>query len=804
MTHRRIILVIAIGLLGLTLPACEGVKPARDQPPVSRRGPRPRAAAPRPAHPHWLQVSDLFGKTPLAGRPMKKFRWSRDGRWLYYLRPSEEDARVLDLWRLDVPSGRAEALLTAKALLAKGRAELTEAQKAERERRRVRNLGITSYVLDRGNTGLLVPLSGYLYYLDLRTRAVKRVFPKPGGELDPRFAPDGRSLSFVRGGNLYLRNLATGVERALTRDGGGTRTNGLAEFVAQEELDRFRGYWWSPDGRYIAFAQVDESPVHRIQRYRISAKGVTVVAQRYPRAGTPNARVRLGVVGVQTGAVRWLTFPPAEDRYLARVRWLEGTGPAQVAVQWLRRDQRRLRLQLADPQTGAVTDVLEEKDPRYLNLHRDLRPLSDGVRFLWSSERTGTRQLELRTWPASVTGKKAVGWDASGSRVRPLQQRTPQALSRAPRYIHEVVGVDAKGGWVYATVPLHRGLELHLYRFALSGHAPPKRLTREPGWHDIEMNRTATHYVDRFSSLDTPPRVTLHDATGKRLRVLDANPPTRWRTFDRAATEFVTIRAADDTPLNGLLLRPPGFDPRHRYPAVVYVYGGPHGHSVARQWRRMNPWHHYLAQRGFVVLLVDGRGTGYRGKTFEAKLWQKFGVVDVADVATAARWLSRQPGIDPNRLGLWGWSYGGYLTAMTLLQTGTLFRAGVAVAPVTDWRLYDTAYTERYLGDPKTHPQAYARSNPVRLAAKLRTHLLVIHGMADDNVLLQNTLLLSKALQDAGRLFDMMLYPGKAHSIKGTRTRRHLLSTLLDTFELYLKPEAAPRPCSPQGSSTRP
>jgi dipeptidyl-peptidase-4 len=306
--------------------------------------------------------------------------------------------------------------------------------------------------------------------------------------------------------------------------------------------------------------------------------------------------------------------------------------------------------------------------------------------------------------------------------------------------------------------------------------------------------------VDRHSRAGVPPEVALISVPGKkRLRVLDANPAPRWARLSASVrSRFVTVPAADGTPLNGRLFLPPRASARTAahasahaaaaVPGLIYVYGGPHGHVVANRWHRMEPWHVFFAQRGFAVLLVDGRGTAYRGKTFEAQLWRRFGVVDVADVAAAARWLGRQPGVDPHRIGLWGWSYGGFLTVMTALKTGALLRAAAAVAPVTDWSLYDTAYTERYLGLPKQDAATYTQASPLPLADRLQIPLLLVHGMSDDNVLLTHTLKLAQALQRKTRLFTMMLYPGKAHSIKGTAARRHLMATLLAHFQQHLRP----------------
>jgi dipeptidyl-peptidase-4 len=377
-------------------------------------------------------------------------------------------------------------------------------------------------------------------------------------------------------------------------------------------------------------------------------------------------------------------------------------------------------------------------------------------------------------------------YDWQGKLLRPL--------SRRPLFIHEVVGLDEDAGALYATVPTRRGNERHLYRFDLSGRQAPRRISQRAGWHDVTFSERAAHYVDRYSALSTPPQVRLHRADGAVVRVLDANPATRYRSFTLAQSRFVEIPAEDGTLLNGLLLHPLGFDPRRRAPAILYTYGGPHGRTVANRWSRTEPWHQFLAQRGFLVLLMDGRGTAYRGKTFEAKLHLHLGLeglapVDVADVTAAARWLGSRPGVDKHRLGLWGWSYGGYLTVSALLGTGKLFAAGVAVAPVADWRLYDTAYTERYLGHPRDPValKAYRQSNPVRIVKNLQTNLLLIHGMADDNVLLQHTLTLAQAFQRQGRHFDLMLYPGKKHSLKGTATRKHLLGGILAYFQRHLK-----------------
>lgn len=718
-------------------------------------------------------MGDIFGKKRLSGRPPTGLEWSRDGRTLFFLKPSRSDAKVLDLWRVSFDGadgaggsvGGGEPtprlLVSADELSKKGKARLTEAQRAAQERRRVRHRGITSFGLDEVGKGIVLPVAGYLYYYDLRSGAVTKLFDEPGGELDAKLSPDGRTLAFVRGGEVRLLDLETKKERTLTSGASETIKNGVAEFIAQEELGRYTGYWWSPKSDRIVFAQVDLSPVGVVLRPRYSSSGVEVVRQRYPAAGTENAKVKLGIVDVGSKETVWVEMGEREPFYLLRVDWTE----RGVAFQTLSRDHRALTLRLADPETGSSRVLLTEKDTRYINPHDDFRPLKETGGFLWSSEREGRRQIHVYDW----------------------EGREQRQLSKKPLFIHEIEAVDEKGGWVYASVPVDRAMELHLYRFCLRGERKPERVTSKRGWHEVEMSRRAKRYVDSYSALTLPPQVRVHASSGEETLVLDENRAKRLEELALADTRMVEIRAEDGTALNGVLFEPPGFDRRGRYPAIIYTYGGPHGRAAANRWSRMELWHHYMAQRGFLVLAFDGRGTGYRGKEFEAKLYKAFGEVDVADMKAAAEWLKNKSWVNGRRIGLWGWSYGGYLTVMTLLRSKRLFGAGVAVAPLADWSLYDTAYTERYLGHPDENEEIYRRANPINEVDRLATSLLLIHGMSDDNVLLRHTLMLASALQNKNKRFDMMLYPGKRHSIKGRATRTHLLTGIVDYFQSRLE-----------------
>lgn len=758
--HRRVMLLL---VLGLAMNGCGEKRRARGGRRTKQgQGQSDGEAVAQKKPPGRLSAADLFGKKKLSGRPPRGFQWSRDGKTLFFLRPSAKDARILDLWHYRIGKKKAALLLRAEELAGGRKTELSEAQKAAQERRRVRHRGITRYGLDHAGRGVVIPLAGYLYHYDLEQKKVTRLFDTPGGEMEARLAPAGDKLAFVRQRDLVVKDLASGRERVLADSKKDTIKYGVAEFVAQEELGRYTGYWWSKDGKWIALTEVDVSPVQVALRPQYSASGVKVVRQRYPAAGTENARVRLGVVRVSGGAVRWIDTGPQRDFYLARVKWTE----KGLAFQILSRDQRTLTLRLADPRTGRSRVVLSETDARYINLHDDFESLGKQEGFVWSTEKSGRRQIVRYGWNGE---KKA-------------------QISKKPYFIKAVVAVDRKAQWIYAQVPVAKGRGLALLRFCLRGRRKPVRLTPKQGWHAVTMNRTADHFVDRFSKLTTPPQVRVRDRTGKPVVVLDANPATALKGFVLAKTETVQIPTADNVVLNGVLFWPPAKPVRDKLPAVIYTYGGPHGQTAADRWSRMELWHHYLAQRGFVVLAFDGRGTGNRGKKFEGYLYKAFGKVDVQDVQAAARWVSSHPRIDGKRLGLWGWSYGGYLTVMTLLETKALFRAGLAVAPLADWSFYDTAYTERYLGRPQQNKAVYKQANPIRRAGSLATRLQLIHGMSDDNVLLRHTLMLSEAFQKNGSDFEMMLYPGKKHSLKGTAIRKHLLRRIHRFFSRALQP----------------
>ncbi len=731
-----------------------------------------------------LTIERIFTAPELSGASLRSPRFSPDGRRVTYLQGKATDKDRLDVWAHDVATGRS-ALLVDSAALVEQEGTLSPEEEARRERQRTSSLsGIVDYEFSPDSRYLLIPLAGDLFLYDLRApspaAAVRRLTATPDAETDPRFSPRGRYVSYVRGQNLHAIELASGRELALTRGGGGTVSYGVAEFVAQEEMDRSTGYWWSPDESRIAYARVDESTVDELERFEIYADTVRVIRQRYPAAGRPNARVTLYVGRVDDPASRVVEVDPAADpdSYLARVNWFPD-GRA-LAVQRQSRDQRRLALLRADADTGVAQTILEERSDTWVDLHDELTFLPGRGQFLWASSRSGHRHLYL--------------YDLDGRLRRPVTAGEWEVVGDGQE--RAIEGIDEARGLVYFSANRDTPLERQLYVAPLGGateagrvEAGIRRVSEPGGWHSVQMSRDARLWLDTFSTPDRPPSLTLRRASGAPLatlvaNTLDASHPYAPFLDAHQPTEFGTLAAADGQLMHYQLIRPRNMQPGRRYPVVVDVYGGPGFQRVRRAWTggpRGNEGHfrQYLAQRGYVVFTLDNRGSAFRGVRFETVLHRRMGSVEVDDQVRGVEFLRTLPFVDPARIGVFGWSYGGYMALMCMVRAPGHFAAGVAGAPVTDWALYDTHYTERYMDTPQANPAGYLDGRVMTHAANLRGPLLVMHGMADDNVLFTHSTALFKRLQDLGKPFDVMPYPGSKHGLmRFTATGPHGYATV--------------------------
>ncbi|MHC4971715.1 MAG: S9 family peptidase [Planctomycetota bacterium] len=663
-------------------------------------------------------LTKVFGR-PEGELPFR-FAFSHDGAKLAYLKRREKE-NLTDLWVYDLQARRHEVLLRAE-----GAQTLTAAERADRERRRDRTRGIGRYWWNPQDETILVSRSGDLYLLS-RAGTLERLTRTEPPERNPRWSPDGRAIAYVRQKNLYVRR--DGAETQLTRAGGGAVACGLAEFIAMEELGRHDGFWWSEDSQLLAYAETDATGVPKFFMHDYLDVRGAPVEQTYPRAGDGNVAWSLKVVPAAGGEpVRM----QVDGEYLVRVDWMPS---GHLAVQVADRAQRTLTLHKCDPLSGEAEVLLTETDPAWVAFHRDLRFLDDG-RFVWTSERSGRRHLYV--W---VDGKL-------------------RRLTRGDWDVARVVGVGDRR--VYFTAGREGPRERHLYSVALDGRRL-ERVTTHPGWHGAVADAAARRFVVTHSRAGEPPRITLlvpQERGGTEIEL------ARSRTLaSLPRPEFLEIPADDGTLLAAALYRSSRPGPG---PAIIHCYGGPGSHLVADRWGgRTYLWHARLTELGYTVLTVDGRGTGGYGREFCRVVSGRLCDWEVRDQAAAARWLGRQPYVDRARIGIWGWSYGGTLTLMCLLHAPDAFRAGIAVAPVTDWRDYDTAYTERYLGLPTGNGEGYDLSSPVTAAPTLMHPLLLAHGFMDDNVHFRGAVAFLDRVQKAGRLVEMDFYPRGAHGIGG-------------------------------------
>jgi dipeptidyl-peptidase-4 len=704
-----------------------------------------------------LTLERLFQSPSLSGPTPRSLKLSPDGRYATLLRNRAEDKDRFDLWAVDTTTGQARMLVDSLKL-GTG-AEVSEEEKMRRERLRIAGTkGITAYEWSPDGRSILVPLEGDLYLAGLDGDA-RRLTRTAQTELDAQVSRTGRHLSFVRDQNLFVADAVSGGERQLTTDGGGTVSWGSAEFVAQEEMGRTTGHWWSPDDRFLAVARVDESPVKVVTRAAIGAEGTRLYEQRYPVAGSANALVELHIMSPDGSRRVKADLGGNADIYLARVDWT-ADGRA-LLVQRQSRDQKRLDLLRVDPETGNSDILFTETSGTWINLHDNLKPLKDGS-LIWSSERSGFSHLYH--W-------KAGKW---------------RQLTRGNWEVADVAGVDEKSRRVYFTGTLDNPDAQQLYWVSYARSGKPVRVT-EAGWHnnEVKMDQGATRALVFRSSPGQPPQVYLADAAGRRLawveeNRLDASHPYAPFLDSHELPVFGTLPAADGTPIPYKMLSPKRA-PGKRYPVFVQVYGGPSGGQVLQGWQ--NPIQQYLVDRGWIVFSVDNRGTPRRGRAFADELHLKLGGVEVADQLAGLDWLKRQDFVDAERIAVYGWSYGGFMVLKLLEAAPGAYAAGVSGAPVTRWELYDTHYTERYLGNPATDPKPYQFADVIQDAGKIADPLLLMHGMADDNVVFENSTALIARLQEQKRPFELMVYPGATHAITGEGRQTHQWLTIENFLE---------------------
>lgn len=717
-----------------------------------------------------LTIERIFDGASLSGAAPVMLKTSPDGSRVTFLRAKADDQNTFDLWEYNVKANSTHLLVDSKVLQPAAE-QLSDAEKARRERARIAGRhGIVDYQWAPDGRKLLFPLGGKLYIYDLTATSAHalRTLDTGGAVLDPKVSPRGRFVSYVQAQNLWVIDLADGKARQLTSDGGGNIHNGEAEFVAQEEMARLTGYWWAPDESAIAFERYDETHVPVARRFEVYPDRTEVVEQRYPAAGQTNVEVKLGLLSPNGGSARFIDLGSNPDIYLTRVDWLPDS--KQLAYQRMQRNQQQLDLNIVDATTLQQRTLLTETSKTWINLHDDLRFLKNQPAFVWASERSGYKHLYLY----SLSGK------------------LEHAISSGEWNIDSLLGVDEKLGLVYVDSNRDFVPDRQLYALKLDGSSAdaPHRISRSDGVHNIEFTKDAAHYIDTFADPQTPPQVSLHKADGSFLAWIERNPLDAhhpyWPYRDaHVVPEFGTIKSSDGQDLYYRIYKPRGFDPAKRYPVFDYYYGGPHGQYAVRGW--IDYFAEYMAQQGYVVFSLDNRGMARRSRQFTDGIYRQLGKLEVEDQVAGIRWLKVQTFIDPARVGVFGWSYGGYMTTMLLAKASNEIAGGVAVAPVTDWSLYDTFYTERYLATPQNNAEGYELSGVLHWLDGLKSPLLLAHGMADDNVLFTNSTKLMAALQQRGIQFELMTYPGGKHGLSTPAMKKHVYHAIADFFDTHIK-----------------
>lgn len=716
-------------------------------------------AAPGPGK---LTPEILHSNPSLDGPTLKSPAMSPDGSMITVLQGRDDDAAQQDLWAYDLANGEGRLLVSSTDLLGAPE-DLSDEEKNRRERAREYGKGIVSYAW-AGNDQLIFPLGGDVFVYDLTTKKSQQVTATKGFETDAKVSASGGYVAYVRENNLFTTQLSTGLERQLTDGATDLIRNATASFVVQEELARSTGYWWAPDEARLAYTQIDERAIAVENRIEFSANDVRNVSQRYPFAGTANATVRLGVVAREGGETVWADLGTDPDVYLTRVAWSADSKTVYVGL--LSRNHKSHKIFAINSDTGESRVIFEDMSATWLNIRSAFKSLKSGG-LLFSSEQSDLRQIFTLKDNGVLTA------------VTPNDMR-----------VNTINCVNENTGKVYFTGWKDSALQSHIFSVDMNGENLNKLSTGE-GLHSARFAGNCSRYVGTFSSVSHPPQTRAFDNEGAPLAWLnenvldDAHPYAPYKAA-HIMPEFGQVAADDGTPMDYMLFKPQGLKAGEKRPAVTIVYGGPGVQRVMKGWEK-KAFARMLAHHGFVVFMMDNRGAANRGKAFEDHLYRSMGQTEVADQTAGAKWLAAQDFVDKDRMGIFGWSYGGYMTLHMLSQTD-LYRSGASGAPVTDWALYDTAYTERYLGNPNPSDAnytkgAYEEASVFAHIDGLTEPFLLIHGMADDNVVFRHSIKLMDAMQKRGAYnMRVMTYPGEKHGFRKTENKIHRDRLVLEYF----------------------
>jgi len=703
-----------------------------------------------------LTIDDIFDpqkRVNFSGNP-SQIRWLKDGE--HYLVVSKDRNAFPRLQKVDALTGKAAPFYDAAKMQA-AFAALPGMNKDD-----ARGLANqTLYHLSPSETAVLINFANDLFYYELGSDRAIRLTSNPDEEVGEEFSPDGRMVSFVRGGNLYVEDLSMQRrERALTRDGSDKILNGRLDWIYQEEVygrGNFGAYWWSPDSTKIAFLRLDENPVPKFPVVDHIPLDQLVEDTPYPKAGDPNPIVKLGMANAAGGDVTWADtakYRP-EDFLIVRVGWFPDGKKTWFMAQ--NREQTFIDLNSANSADGKSANLFRESTKTWIGINDDgMRWLPDGS-FLWMSDRDGWTHL--------------YHYGADGKLIR--------QVTKGDWDVQALGGIDEAKSTIYFTASEHSFTANQVYSIKLDG-SNLKRISVSEGNHRPSFNAGGSYFVDSWSDVNTPSQVRLYDAGGKLVRAIDENKVDALSQYKLGKTELLSVKTRDGFTMEAMMIKPPDFDPSKKYPVMSYTYSGPQAPQVRNQWGGVTyMFHQMLAQKGYIIWICDNRTASSKGVNSAWPLFHNFGELELRDLEDGFTWLKQQPYVDGARIGLWGWSYGGFMTSYALTHSQT-FKLGIAGGTVADWRNYDSIYTERYMGTPQNNPEGYWNSSPVHFARDLHGKLLLIHGAIDDNVHLSNTMQFLYELQKAGKPVQLMLYPKSRHGVTDPLLLKHLRQMMMD------------------------
>jgi dipeptidyl-peptidase-4 len=702
-----------------------------------------------------LTVERIYSQPSLSGRLTRGLAWTPDGKQFSYFETKGlgKEAKT-ELWAMDAASGERRLFVAADKLETILPAETPRPTQSTGLGRRAPS----QYQWAPDGAGVLFQGPTALAWLDVKSQVGRTLVSGKAAIADPKISPNGGYVSFVRDHNLWVVNLADGKEREVTHGGTEEIRKGELDWVYPEELECKTGYWWAPDSLAIAYLEMDERKVSQYPLVDFSSPSGEAEMERYPTAGGANPIVRVLVAPLNGGEPRVMDIGAETDIYIPRVNWL--TDSKNIAIQRLNRTQTTLELLIADTSTGKSRTILNQSDANWINISDDLYFLKDGKRFLWSSEQSGYRHLYL--------------YDLEGKQLA--------QLTKGDWEVSAVDAVDETKGLAYFTATEKSPLERHVYCVALDGTGF-RRVTKDEGTHAAVFAPNAAAFYDTYSNVATTPSQDLKRADGSRIATINENKVAELADYHFSPLEFVTVKSRDGVLLNASIIKPPDFNPQKKYPVLVYTYGGPHAQVVRNAWGGANfLWHELMTQKGYIIFSLDNRGSAGRGHAFETPLHFRMGAQELSDQRDGVQYLKSLPYVDANRIGIWGWSYGGHMTLHAMFEAGEDFKVGFAGGPVTDWRYYDSIYTERYLGLPQKNEKGYQDSSPLKYAAQLKGKLMIAHGTGDDNVHFTNTLAVINDLIEAGKYVEVLAFPGRGHGVSDPPARRVLMQRVTQFF----------------------